>query len=72
MADPDRAGYRVYYGTASGSYSQVRGAGLNAGTAATYVVNGLQAGQRYYFAITSYDAAGNESSYSAEVSKLTQ
>ncbi|MBK7549801.1 MAG: fibronectin type III domain-containing protein [Rhodoferax sp.] len=72
MGDPDRAGYRVYYGTSSGSYVQVRGAGLNAGPTATYTVTGLQSGQRYYFAVTAYDAAGNESTYSAEVSKLTQ
>lgn len=65
----DTAGYRVYYGTASGSYAQARGAGLNAGNATRYTATGLVAGRTYYFAVTAYDAAGNESAFSSEVSK---
>ena len=30
---------------------------------------GLAGGRTYYFAVTAYDNAGNESAYSAEVSK---
>jgi hypothetical protein len=66
------AGYRVYWGTASGSYGQARGAGLNAGNSATYTVTGLTVGRTYFFAVTAYDAAGNESAFSGEVSKLAR
>jgi hypothetical protein len=61
------AGYRVYYGTSTGSY----GTPLSAGTKTTYTVSSsyLQAGKTYYFAVTAYDSSGNESSYSNEVSK---
>ncbi|HMO47081.1 MAG TPA: fibronectin type III domain-containing protein [Rubrivivax sp.] len=69
---PDDAavvGYRVYYGTAPRSYAQFVGAGLEAGFATTYVVSGLQRGSTYYFAVTAFDAAGNESAFSNEASK---
>jgi len=65
----DLAGYRVYFGTASRTYSQARGSGADAGRTASFTVNGLQRGITYYFAVTSYDFAGNESAYSAEVTK---
>jgi len=66
----DTVGYRVYYGTASGSYVQSRGAGVVAGNNTRYTVSGLTSGRTYYFAVTAYDATGNESAYSAEVSKM--
>jgi fibronectin type 3 domain-containing protein len=65
----DTIGYRVYYGTASGSYQQSRGSGIIAGNSTRYAVTGLAGGRTYYFAVTAYDSAGNESAYSAEVSK---
>jgi len=65
----DTAGYRIYYGTMSGSYTQARGSGINTGSATRFTVTGLQGGRTYYFAVTAYDSAGNESAYSAEVSK---
>lgn len=70
--DADVLGYRVYYGTASRAYDQPRGSGLDVQGATRYVVQNLARGQRYYFAVTAYDAAGNESWFSAEVSKLIQ
>lgn len=66
------AGYRVYYGVASGSYLQARGSGLDAGRVATRVVSSLDTGQRYFFAVTAFDAQGNESDFSAEASKVVQ
>jgi len=66
------SGYRVYFGTASHAYNQSYGSGLSAGNQTSYTVSGLQSGQTYYFAVTAIDAAGNESSYSSEVSKLAQ
>ena len=66
------AGYRVYYGVASGQYLQPKGEGIAVGSAETWVVAGLDAGSRYYFAVTAVDAGGNESDYSNEASKVVQ
>lgn len=58
------AGYNIYYGTASQSYSQsikVTNPGLS-----TYVVENLPAG-KYYFAIAAVDSTGAQSSFSPEV-----
>lgn len=62
-------GYRVYYGTASNTYSQAPGTGSFA-TTSTFTVTGLPSGRTYYFAVTAIDAAGTESAYSNEASKL--
>jgi hypothetical protein len=61
----DLKGYKVHYGAASKTYSdtiQVANAGIT-----TYVVQNLEAG-KYYFAVTAYNSAGQESSLSPEVS----
>jgi hypothetical protein len=63
-AEPTLAGYKIYYGTTSGTY----GAPLNAGNATTFTVTGLGPGT-YYFALTAYDTSGIESGFSNEVSK---
>jgi len=61
------AGYRVYYGTAPGTYIQAKGAGIGVGNTTTYTVTGLTRGVRYYFAVTDFDGSNNESPYSNEV-----
>ncbi len=61
----DLDGYIVYYGTASGSYSQ----DTNVGNVTTYQVTGLTDGATYYFSVTAYDTSGNESAYANENSK---
>jgi len=61
---PDVAGYKIYYGTASQSYT----AAVVVGNTNTGTVTGLVAGTTYYFAATSYNGAGAESPYSDEVS----
>jgi fibronectin type 3 domain-containing protein len=63
-------GYRVYYGTSSRTYLQNKGSGSNVGAATSYVVTNLTAGRTYYFSVTAYDAAGNESDYSSEATRL--
>lgn len=60
----DLVGYKIYYGTTSGNYTEV----IAVGNVTTYKVEGLQPGT-YYFALTAYDTSGNESGYSNEVSK---
>ena len=62
--DPTVAGYYFYYGTASGVYNNRIDVGANT----TFTVSGLVPGTTYYFTTTSYNAAGIESSYVAEVS----
>ena len=64
--EPDVKGYRIYYGTSSRSYSQV----IDVGKATEYSINNLQENVPYYFAVTAYDTAGNESDFSAEVSVI--
>jgi hypothetical protein len=63
-SEPDLAGYRLHYGTASNSYS----VHIDVHNVTTYTVTGLAAGQTYYFAATAYDTSGNESGYSNQVS----
>lgn len=72
VASTDTVAYKVYYGTASRSYLQALGSGIDVAAATSYTATGLETGRTYYFAVTAVDAAGNESSYSAEVSKVIQ
>ena len=60
----DVTGYKIHYGTASGTYTQ----SVDAGNQTSYTVSNLTNGQTYYFAVTSYNAAAYESEYSNEVS----
>src|SRR5947199_223596 len=66
---PNLSGYRVYFGTAPGTYLQPVGQGISVGNVTTYTVIGLASGTRYYFAVTDFDTLGQESSYSNEVFK---
>lgn len=62
--DPNVAGYNVYYGTTSRTYTNH----IHLGNVTNTVISGLAAGVAYYFAATCYDAAGGESGYSDEAS----
>jgi len=62
--ESDLAGYRIHYGTISGSYT----VHTDVHNVTTYSLTDLTVGQTYYFAVTAYDTAGNESGYSNEVS----
>src|SRR5213083_1336824 len=66
---PALSGYRVYFGTAPGTYLQSVGQGISVGNATTYTITGLASRTRYYFAVTDFDTLGQESSYSNEVFK---
>jgi hypothetical protein len=60
------AGYNVYYGGASGAYTNE----ISAGNTTNATVSGLVEGTTYYFAATSYASSGMESPFSSEVSCL--
>ena len=62
--DPTEVGFRLYYGTSSGQYSQVE----DVGNATTATISGLSAGVTYYFVVTAYNSSGLESLPSSEVS----
>lgn len=66
-AESDLAGYRVYRATSSGAY----GAPIATlqGNNTSYLATGLKFGTTFFFVVTAYDIAGNESAYSNEVSK---
>src|SRR5512143_3368665 len=65
VADTDLAGYRVYYGTAPGSYSQ----SVDVGNVTQTTISNLTDCTMYYFGVKAYDTAGDESTtYSNEVS----
>lgn len=61
----DLVGYKIYYGPKSGNYTNT----LDVGKVTTSVVNNLTNGITYYFAVTAYNSARVESSFSNEVSK---
>lgn len=56
-------GYKVYYGSASGSYSLM----VDAGNRTSLTISGLEEGKIYYFTATAYGAAGEESCMSDEI-----
>ena len=58
----DLAGYKLYYGSLPGQYSQV----ITVGDYTTAEIGGLGTGT-YYLAVTAYDINGNESRFSNEI-----
>jgi hypothetical protein len=62
----DLAGYKIRYGVSQGSYDSVISVD-NPGLS-TYVIDNLTTGT-YYFVVTAYDSAGNESDFSNVASK---
>ena len=66
--EPDLAGYKIYIGTTSGTYN-LAGSPFSTEIITSYIASNLPKGQTYFFAISAYDSAGNESVLSAEVSR---
>ena len=62
-AGSDVAGYRLYEGVASRTYTN----SVDVGNATSCTITGLVLGTTYYFAVTAYDAQGLESDFSDEV-----
>ncbi len=65
-ASPDASavGYRIYYGPASGVYTN----SATVGNVTTAVLTNLVNGSTYYFAATAYNSVGEESPFSNETS----
>ncbi len=61
--DPIVAGYKIYYGGASGAYTN----DIDVGPATNVILTGLVEGATYYFAATTYSVVGVESVFSGEV-----
>lgn len=71
-SEPDLEGYGVYFrkGTPGPPYELAGNlalADITNDDAPFFIVSGLEKGFRYYFAVTAYDTAGNESTYSSAV-----
>jgi len=71
-SEPDLEGYGVYFrkGTPGPPYDLAGNlslADLTNDAAPFFIVSGLEKGFKYYFAVTAYDTAGNESTYSSAV-----
>jgi hypothetical protein len=71
--EPDIAGYRIYYGTQDGRYtnSLTIADSANDLMERSYEVGGLSDGITYFFALKAFDQAGQESGYSQTVSLMT-
>ncbi len=75
--EPDLAGYKIYYGNSPrsddcppGGYPNKIDIGkTDMPDNPTYILKDLENGKTYYFSISSYDASGNESCFSPEMSK---
>lgn len=62
--DPTVTGYNLYYGGASGNYTNM----VNVGSATNFTVTGLSSYVTYYFVATTYNISGVQSPFSNEVS----
>lgn len=60
------AGYKIYYGTSSGNYTEM--IEITDPQPNEYTIENLTPAT-YYFVVTAFDVLGNESYYSNEVSK---
>lgn len=71
-ADDDLAGYRVFYGTSSGTYDGTEAdqgpSPVEISTFTEYQLTGLQSDTTYYFALKAVDNSKNASEFSSEVS----
>src|SRR3989475_7796371 len=63
--DPNVAGYKLYYGSSSGSYQF----SVDVGNVTSYTLSALLEGRIYYFAGTDYNLSLAESGFSNEVSR---
>jgi hypothetical protein len=67
-SEADLAGYLISYGRQPGAYTT----SVDVGNRTSWVPSGLQAGQRYYFAIQAYNTAGLFSAHSNEITVVPE
>ena len=60
------AGYKLYFGTASGVYT----GSIDVGLQTSYTVSGVNDAATYFFTATAYDGAGRQSPYSPRLRLL--
>lgn len=66
-SEPDLSGYKVYYGTSSGTYTTT----IDVGNVTTYTLSGVFTPYvTYYFAVTAYNSSAQESGFSNEVNLI--
>ncbi|MFP4549394.1 MAG: hypothetical protein ACLFNT_01200, partial [Spirochaetales bacterium] len=69
--DEDLAGYWVYYGTESGMYFGTGSASgespIDVGLVTSFIVDGLENGELYFFAVSAYDQS--QRALTAELSR---
>ncbi len=63
-SEADLLGYKIYWGSTSGNYSNIK----DVGKVTSDRISDLAEGIKYFFAVTAYDTAYNESDFSVEVS----
>lgn len=66
--ESDLSGYRLYQATASGRYGAPIATLTR--TSTSHVIDNLQSGVTYYFAVAAFDNAGNEGPLSNEISRM--
>jgi hypothetical protein len=62
-SEADVVGYKLHYGTSSRNYDTI----MDVGNYTSVTIGNLDGNQNYFFAVTAYDADGNESVYSDEL-----
>ncbi len=65
-SEPDVVGYKIYWGETTRLYTRVMSVGNTSGA----VLGSLTAGQPYFCAVTAYNSAGQESSFSQEITVM--
>ena len=65
----DLAGYKLYYGTASGNYTASIDVGNVTSIPVTTLSSSVPVPGLYFIAVTAYDITGHESVYSDEISE---
>ena len=60
--EPDIAGYKLSYGTATGVYTTT----IDVGNVTTYVPTGLAPATGYFFVVQAYNTGGLTSAYSTD------
>ncbi|MBN1349487.1 T9SS type A sorting domain-containing protein [candidate division KSB1 bacterium] len=67
-SEPDLMGYKIHQGLSSRNYDTV----IDVGMQNSYEVQGLKENTSYFFAVSAYDSAFNQSAYSEEATAILE